>query len=826
MKDLPDDTLLREMSIPGTHDTCSKDTVAPDGFGFFKAAITQDDSIEDQLKKGIRCFDIRVDLEGSYDQVWFYHGPVRMVGYFKKTVHDVCKEFLSKENHPGETIIMFIKHEFDEDTHKFRASNKDRLREFLQKTVENSTTYIDGRKKDLSRLTLGEVRSKIVLIDRSDLTHIGFKYNTRFKNSAGKEQEVFYIQDDYKYPHVDEGVQKKISNFITNSGRFNDPNIDEYQRWPLTFISFTDDDLSGDDPFTPRQAAEKMNPAFYRYLINDFKGNRVGTVLMDFPDKHARTRLVSKIISYNWKHPYLIEIKTADEKDAGTDSNISLILHGQKGEYTVDPKFGIGHDAYEQNAIDSSLVHTPFDLGSINAVTVDFDKGGRKSGWCLDYITVTNVADAANGAKPQLFDFNHQWFYNDGTKKVTASKEPQDKLRYEMRIKTADKKDAGTDANITVQLNGMKGSYTFDPKKKGIPGDGFEQNQTDYLSFLADKDIGQIYNITVWFDAHGKKSGWCLEYIEISTPYNTDGGWTRFPFNPSDGGQWFYSANDKKIAYPAGPNPLGNPHQHKRMPRENIERFGEPGDMPLSFATGVNNKNALAVWRYSNSLWFVQNGIKRPFGKKGDIPVRFDKDGDGKSDVCIYRPSNGYWYAVGSDGIMESTLWGKPGDIPVTFDFEGDGKSDCCVFRPSNGYWFVKGLDGAVKANNLSWGEANDIPVSFDYDGDGKSEYCVFRPSNGNWYFLTKDRKQFTTVNWGRDGDIPVPFVNNNDGKSSCCVWRPSNGTWYVLNGPTVELGTSGDIPVPMDIDGDGITDFCIWCPVTGNWHTILNKGL
>ncbi len=808
MKDLPGSTLLREMSIPGTHDTASKKPFLGNAFKMFAAAITQHQTIKEQLEAGIRCFDIRVDLEGDYSQVWLYHGGVRMEGDFEETVHKACKEFLSKGNHSSETIIMIIKHEEAED---FRKSNKNRLKEFLQKIVEKSSTYIDGRKKPLKDLTLGDVRSKIVLIDRSNLTHIGYKYNNEFPNKM-------VCQDRYQYQHVDIGVKDTIKTFKERAEIFkkDDP------RWPLTYLSFTDEELNGPDPFNPEQAAEKMNPAFYRYLIDEFNGDRVGIVFMDFPDKHSRTRLVGKIISYNYTHPYLLSIKTADERDAGTDANISVTLHGKKDDFTVDPKFGIGYDAYEQNAINSSLVRTPKDLGEIKAVTVGFEKGGRKSGWCLDYIT---VADAADGSNPKLFNFNHQWFYSDGQKKVSVSKQAPDKLKYEMRIKTSNKKDAGTDANITIQLNGMKGSYTFDPKKKGIPGDGFEQNQTDYLSFFIDSDIGLLHNITVWFDAHGKKSGWCLEYIDVATPYNIDGGWSRFFFNPQGGGQWFYSANDKKVAYPSGTNVLGFPHNHSATPGEIIVPYGESGDVPLSFASGVDNKDALSFWRYSNGLWFVKDILTRPFGKKGDVPVRFDKDGDSKSDFCIYRPSNGYWYVVGMDSNMVTTQWGQHGDIPVSFDYEGDGISDCCVFRPSNGYWFVKGLDGRPKANNLSWGQKGDIPVSFDYNGDGKSDYCVFRPSNGHWYFMNNSRRQFPPIDWGQAGDIPVPFVNSPNGKSTCCVWRPSNGTWYVKGGATVKLGLSGDIPVPMDYNGDGRTDFCIWCPVTGNWHIILNTG-
>lgn len=812
MSELPDDTLLRNMSIPGTHDTMSRECVSPIPI---KAALTQHQELEDQLNSGIRCLDIRVDLENVNSHVSLYHGGIAMIGNFKNSVHVVCQDFLRKN--PREAIIMFIKHETGEG---FRTSNKPRLKEFLQNIIEKSSSYIDCKKKPLHTLTLGDVRSKIILIDRSNLTYKGYKYDTTFKNPAAdnKEQKVLNILDRYEYQHVDQGVRDTIESFKKEAEKFNDPDSAEYQRWPLTYISFTDEELNGPDPFTPEQAAEKMNPRFYRYLIDEFKERRVGTVLMDYPDKHSRTKLVGKIIAYNWKHPYLMEIKTADVRDAGTDANIMVTMHGEKAECLVNPKFGIGYDAYEKNALNSPVVHSAKDLGRIKAVTVHFEKGGRKSGWCLDHIKVT---DLTNNTGPTLFDFKNQWFYSDGSKKVSASAYSPDKLAYEMRIKTSGKKDAGTDANITVQLNGTKDSYTFDPKKKGIPGDGFERNQTDYLSFLTDKEIGPLYNITVWFDAHGRKSGWCLEYIEVKTPYN-NGEWVRFPFNPQDGGQWFYSANDKKVAYAAKDNPLTQPHTHKKNNKEIVVNFGQAGDIPLAFKNGKGQKDELCVFRTSDGFWYVKDLFARKWGMTTDIPMVFDFDGDGKSEFCVYRVGNGYWYNHNMNGLKEEKCWGKAGDIPVSsFDSNGDGKDDYCVFRPSNGNWYV--LGDQVCINGVDWGQAGDVPVSFDHNGDGKSEYCVFRPSDGNWYFLDVNKKQYTTINWGTAGDIPLSFVHGRDGKSDCCVWRPSNGTFYVKNGPTVQLGSSGDIPVSLDYNGDGRTDFCVWCPVTGNWHIILN---
>ena len=104
MSFIPNDMVLSDVTIPGTHDAATAYTETQ----FNYMAQCQQLSINDQLYSGVRYFDLRLNR-----MIWLIHGSYGVVCEYKgknleiETVMDWIKDFL--KNNPKETVILQIK---------------------------------------------------------------------------------------------------------------------------------------------------------------------------------------------------------------------------------------------------------------------------------------------------------------------------------------------------------------------------------------------------------------------------------------------------------------------------------------------------------------------------------------------------------------------------------------------------------------------------------------------------------------------------------------------------------------------------------------------
>ena len=198
---IKDDTLLRQVVIPGSHDAGTK------GMAWFSE--TQDRDIAEQLACGTRYFDLRIKVKKGECRI--YHGPAYSL-YLKDILRDV-RDFL--DSNPSENIIL--------DIHKFGNA------EAKSKTVELLDEYLSGKfvtrpegvtdLEYIETLTLGEVRGKCLLIwgDVDEYSQNGDRYFLR--NDDHGDVEVGCLQSFYErswnwYYSSSKYIKKAIPTYV------------------------------------------------------------------------------------------------------------------------------------------------------------------------------------------------------------------------------------------------------------------------------------------------------------------------------------------------------------------------------------------------------------------------------------------------------------------------------------------------------------------------------------------------------------------------------------------------------------------------------------
>jgi len=148
---LPDEMLLSQMSIPGTHDTMSFQTIG--WCSFVEASVlTQSMDLTTQLNSGIRLLDIRArHIDESFA---IHHDECYLGMNFDDVLGDVIT-FLT--NNKNEFVLMKIKHEHT-DANVTRS-----FEETLQAYVDAYSEYFWTTTDPEANPTVEELRGKIVL---------------------------------------------------------------------------------------------------------------------------------------------------------------------------------------------------------------------------------------------------------------------------------------------------------------------------------------------------------------------------------------------------------------------------------------------------------------------------------------------------------------------------------------------------------------------------------------------------------------------------------------------------------------------------------------
>lgn len=165
MSFLPDDMVLSDVTIPGVHDAAA--VHCTDSIN--SSAQTQQLSIYDMLRNGIRYYDIRLGPETNRKEPFLVHGGLASCYYKDQklpflTVLGWVEDFLAQN--PGETVILQIKNDRGGDDLIENAMV------FLRQWIFGTGSYGGPRTNRVYMgdhvPTLEECRGKIVILSRID----------------------------------------------------------------------------------------------------------------------------------------------------------------------------------------------------------------------------------------------------------------------------------------------------------------------------------------------------------------------------------------------------------------------------------------------------------------------------------------------------------------------------------------------------------------------------------------------------------------------------------------------------------------------------------
>ena len=150
---------------------------------------------------------------------------------------------------------------------------------------------------------------------------------------------------------------------------------------------------------------------------------------------------------------------------------------------------------FERNQLDVFLLEA-VKLKSIRKIIIGHDGKNPGAGWYLDKVTVKQVG---NAKYDQVFECK-RWLATDEDdglivrELVADQSQYLDKITYNVSVKTGDKMNAGTDANVHVKIFGTKGDTGLRKlKSSDNTFNKFERGRVDLFN-IEHEDIGKVLN--------------------------------------------------------------------------------------------------------------------------------------------------------------------------------------------------------------------------------------------------------------------------------------------------------------------------------------------
>uniref|UniRef100_A0A8D0FQV7 Lipoxygenase homology domains 1 n=1 Tax=Strix occidentalis caurina TaxID=311401 RepID=A0A8D0FQV7_STROC len=290
----------------------------------------------------------------------------------------------------------------------------------------------------------------------------------------------------------------------------------------------------------------------------------------DEGDKELVVELVPDGESDLEENTYEVRVLTGSVSGSGTDANVFLSIYGvgrgDTGERQL--KRSNNFNKFEKGQVDVFTIKA-IDLGELKKLRIRHDNTGASPSWFLERVEIVDLKESTTYYFPcqrwlaveeddgqivrELVPVDEAFVKkdseNDGQSLATLGLEQKAKsTTYTVKVKTGDKKNAGTDANVFITLYGSKDDTGIvSLKASKINKNKFERGKVDEFT-VESVDIGDLKKIKIGHDNKGNSTGWFLEWVEIDAP--SLGQCLKFPC-----GRWLDKSEDdgaiERIIFPA-----------------------------------------------------------------------------------------------------------------------------------------------------------------------------------------------------------------------------------------------------------------------------------
>ncbi|NWV97363.1 LOXH1 protein, partial [Machaerirhynchus nigripectus] len=288
--------------------------------------------------------------------------------------------------------------------------------------------------------------------------------------------------------------------------------------------------------------------------------------------KLGRKRMVGKLLLC-WhfrENTYEVHVLTGTVWGAGTDANVFLSIYGMERGDTGERQLKRSNNLnkFEKGQVDVFTIKA-IDLGELKKLRIRHDNSGSRPSWFLERVEIIDLKESttyyfpcqrwlaveeddgqiARELVPVDEAFVKKDSENNGQSPATLGLEQKAKsTTYTVKVKTGDKKNAGTDANVFITLYGSKDDTGIvGLKASKINKNKFERGKVDEFT-VESVDIGDLKKIKIGHDNKGNSNGWFLEWVEIDAP--SLGRCLKFPC-----GRWLDKSEDdgaiERIIFPA-----------------------------------------------------------------------------------------------------------------------------------------------------------------------------------------------------------------------------------------------------------------------------------